>query len=411
MKERANRKSLIIKLILGISVCINLILLGVIYFKKVPNDFTGTYICETTENPGDSLYLVIDKNGDYLLYRQFKEISRGKYLKQDEKIYWIENVDGIKQYIVYDGRDTAYCFLNPDGQVYKRINNKPMYINLETETQEPESEIEREIVSPPASSPAEKEDNTPNAAVPGLSVELSNDAFQAYLDDLASGIPDGGPVTLNDVAQFAPELADEIDKDPAAVSLLCFSDLLAVENIEPIRDYINRAMTKTPPPERLRVECALLQCVAETYEPSFSEMVAKDDDDAYSWLSDFYRFDMLKRCKEYGTDPEGDYYLERPIRRQFLIAMLREPGWRLPLTPLTGELFDQDSYINASNCFGDYMLFGKQPSQLSIEPGVDAPGSLCSETAVWTLRQAEDFTVTLDVEMGNGSAVTLTYAP
>lgn len=97
MKERANQKiPTIMKLILGISICANLILLGVIYYKATPNNFTGTYICETSNNPGDSLYLVVDKNSDYLLYRQFEEISRGKYFKQDEKIYAIENSDDIK---------------------------------------------------------------------------------------------------------------------------------------------------------------------------------------------------------------------------------------------------------------------------------------------------------------------------
>lgn len=127
MREHTN----IIKLMLVISVCFNVILLGVMNYKAIPKDLTGTYICEVTNNPGDSLYLVIEKDEKYLLYRQFEEISRGKYYQEGD-IYAIESEDGIKQYMVYDGYNTVYCFICPEGQIYEKTSDIPLYINLNT---------------------------------------------------------------------------------------------------------------------------------------------------------------------------------------------------------------------------------------------------------------------------------------
>ena len=81
------------------------------------------------------------------------------------------------------------------------------------------------------------------------------------------------------------------------------------------------------------------------------------------------------------------------------------------LTPLDGTCYDQESYISATNDFWTFLQFGQQSPQLTIEPSVDNPRTLCTETAVWTMRQADDFTVTLEVDLENGDFVTLTYTP
>ena len=92
--------------------------------------------------------------------------------------------------------------------------------------------------------------------------------------------------------------------------------------------------------------------------------------------------------------------------------MLREPVWRMPLlTPLDSELYDQDSYIDAVNCFFFYLESGTPSPQLTVEPTPEQLETLCTETAVWTMRQAETHVVTLEIQLEDGSTTTLTYTP
>lgn len=119
-----------LKVILIASVCINIVFLIIMYERSILKNVIGTYICEVNNNPGNSLYLSLEKNGDYLLYKQFQTISKGKYVEQDKKVIILEGEDGQKEYVFFDGQDTIYCTVNPDGYVYERISNVPLYINL-----------------------------------------------------------------------------------------------------------------------------------------------------------------------------------------------------------------------------------------------------------------------------------------
>ena len=67
------------------------------------------------------------------MYKQFEVISRGRYSYKEDKVYSVESEDGIKQHMVYDGYGTLYCFLCPEGQIYKKTNGLPLYVNLSTE--------------------------------------------------------------------------------------------------------------------------------------------------------------------------------------------------------------------------------------------------------------------------------------
>lgn len=258
--------------------------------------------------------------------------------------------------------------------------------------------------------PTAAEETPPESIEPAP--EITNAEFQKQLDTLVSTLTIDDSVTLHAVKEITPDLADMIETDYAAVSLLCLSDLLAPENNRLFRENINDALlSKEEPPERHRIECELFRCLVMNYEPS-SSVVTRYSDKVYEWLAEYYRFDIMKQCREHGTDPSQPYYQEHPIHQQFLTAMLREPVWRMSnLTPLSSDLYDQDSYIDATNSFYMFLDYGKQEQGLSVEPEVTDRRPLCTETAVWTLTQSEDYVVTLEIVLETGDIVTLTYTP
>lgn len=283
-----------------------------------------------------------------------------------------------------------------------------------TATQQAETKVpggDTGISSSAVTTPAPSTESEKNpAAGQKPDTQMTNTAFQEQVEFLADELSDGFPITMDMLEQITPELAEQINEDPAAVSLLCLSDLLAPENNEPLRECLNDGQASETPSQKMQTECMLLRYLAETYEASSCEELP-DRDDGYQWLANYY-WEVTQQCQEYGIDPENSFFLEHPISRQFLIAMLREPVWRMPLlTPLDSDLYDQDSYIDAFNSFYYYLQFGQQSPQLTVEPTPESPETLCTETAVWTMRQAENFVVTLDVDLEDGSTVTLTYTP
>lgn len=283
-----------------------------------------------------------------------------------------------------------------------------------TTTQQAETEVpggDTGITSSPVTTPAPTTESEKNyAAVQGLDAQITNAAFQEQVELLADELSDGLHITMDLLEQITPELAEQINEDPAAVSLLCLSDLLAPENNEPLRECLNDGQVSEAPSQKMQTECMLLRYLAETYETSSCEELP-DHDDVYQWLASYYQ-EVLQQCQEYGIDPENAFFVEHPISQQFLIAMLREPVWRMPiLTPLDSDLYDQDSYVDASNSFYHYLQYGQQSPQLTVEPTPESLETLCTETAVWTMRQAENFVVTLDIDLEDGRTFALTYTP
>lgn len=279
----------------------------------------------------------------------------------------------------------------------------------QTETEIPEDDTG--ITSSPATTPVSVTESEKNpVAGQKPDAQMTNTAFQEQVDFLADELSDGFPITMDMLEQITPELAERINEDPAAVSLLCLADLLAPENNEPLRECLNDGRVSEAPSQKMQTECKLLRYLAETYEASSCEELP-DRDDGYQWMANYY-WKVLHQCQEYGIDPENSFFLEHPISRQFLIAMLREPVWRMPiLTPLDSDLYDQDSYIDASNGFYHYLQYGQQSPQLTVEPTPESLETLCTETAVWTMRQAENFVVTLDIALEDGRTFALTYTP
>ena len=242
-------------------------------------------------------------------------------------------------------------------------------------------------------------------------IQVTSPAFQDQLDILETKLPDTDSFTLSGVRESAPELAKMIDRDYVTISRFCLSDLLALDNIGPLRARLKEQSDMETSTEQQKIECVLFRLIVEKFEFPSCYFISNTAD-SYQWLADYYRFEVYPQCRANNANPDAPFYSEHPIQQQFLIVMLQEPVWRMPaLTPLDGTCYDQDSYISATNDFWTFLQFGQQSPQLTIEPAVDNPRTLCTETAVWTMRQADDFTVTLEVDLENGDFVTLTYTP
>lgn len=240
---------------------------------------------------------------------------------------------------------------------------------------------------------------------------VSETEFHAQIKDLESALSNDSPITLDNMAEIAPELEKMIDGDYVTISRFCLTDLLTLDNIGPLRARLKEQSDMETSTEQQKIECVLFRLIVEKFEFPSCDFISNTAD-SYQWLADYYRFEVYPQCRANNANPDAPFYSEHPIQQQFLIVMLQEPVWRMPaLTPLDGTCYDQESYISATNDFWTFLQFGQQSPQLTIEPSVDNPRTLCTETAVWTMRQADDFTVTLEVDLENGDFVTLTYTP
>lgn len=107
----------------------NVLFVGMLLHEKIQYDIIGTYICDDKKT-NDSIYLVFTEKGTYQIYKQFQRITFGTYTRQQKPIYKLETEDTQNQYVIYDGRDTVFCFIMEEGQIYQRINKLPVYLNL-----------------------------------------------------------------------------------------------------------------------------------------------------------------------------------------------------------------------------------------------------------------------------------------
>ncbi len=218
-------------------------------------------------------------------------------------------------------------------------------------------------------------------------------------------------ILMDVIERETPELAAALDAAYPDLCLLCLTDILSPENSEVIRcARYDRDLPEEISPQ-LRMEYELLHYLVETYEPSESEIVSAEQD-AYEWFSWYYSLEFCQGVKKNGFNLEAPFYQEHPIQKQCYIAMLREPAWRMPaLTPLQGPCYDQESYVDAWNAFYFYLDSGRQDPKLTVSAAPDDLEALCTETAVWTMSQAEDHSVTLNISLETGAAFVLQYIP
>lgn len=112
------------------SLCVNIVLMGLLFYENIKYSISGTYICEGIEN-SDNLYLILKEDGSYQLYKQFQTISVGTYVNQKDNTYTLQGEEGNECLIVYNERDIIYYYAIKEGvKTYKRISKLPVYINI-----------------------------------------------------------------------------------------------------------------------------------------------------------------------------------------------------------------------------------------------------------------------------------------
>lgn len=123
-------KNTILIIILLILVCSNLVSLSLILPKNDTKSPIGTY-CTGNGISENDRYLVLQKDGSYVLYKQFELIEKGNYWSNDSSIYsLIPESDSLEHSIVYN-TDTIYFFDSYRGVIiYTKIDSVPTYINL-----------------------------------------------------------------------------------------------------------------------------------------------------------------------------------------------------------------------------------------------------------------------------------------
>lgn len=126
---------LIVSVILALSLCANVVLITLITLEESPKQFVGTYCTGDEKNP-TTLYIVFERDGKYVVYKQFEYIETGNYYKDGSSngVYILTMTDSeAKRFVAFNGSDQIYYF-NPDNgiTVFSRISEIAVYINLQS---------------------------------------------------------------------------------------------------------------------------------------------------------------------------------------------------------------------------------------------------------------------------------------
>lgn len=125
-----------IQIILLVSGCINLVLLGYIGFllqQSQEGSPVGTYCTGDGRSPQDQ-YLVFQRDNFYTLYRQFEVLDVGTYTTEDSGVLSLQpEEDGGKRFAVFSDWDTV-CLVDSENEilVFYKLTSHPTYINVDT---------------------------------------------------------------------------------------------------------------------------------------------------------------------------------------------------------------------------------------------------------------------------------------
>lgn len=229
---------------------------------------------------------------------------------------------------------------------------------------------------------------------------LSYDDFLSQIETILNQDLPSTAITYQWLQENASCLTDHAE----AAALFCCQDLLS-KGSEAIR--ISSYYPEGDPSPTTELECRIVQCLAE----EAGDNPIPSNPDPVSWFTGFH-FSTVDQYDHLGKEISHSYYNDHPFQKQHMIAVLRDPEWRLPsATMLDGELTDEAIYVDAINSFWDLFESGTLNPLIHISPSDANLADLCTENTVWVISQAENGDVTLQITASEDTAVRIIYSP
>lgn len=128
MKKR--KSSVMLNWILGFLLLCSVLINVVQLQKPAESPMIGTFVYPYESV--DAIYLVIEQNNQFMLYRQFEILEVGIYMKLGDGIYYLQSqTSGFSAQMLYRDSDFIYLF-SEEGLIldFYRISDIPSYINV-----------------------------------------------------------------------------------------------------------------------------------------------------------------------------------------------------------------------------------------------------------------------------------------
>lgn len=127
--------TIVILVLLAISFCINIFFITYTCYKNSSasdKPIVGTY-CTSNGPSGNGIYFCFERDGNYVIYKQFNVIENGTYKKENNNIYLLKKSGNDKsQYIIYNDNDSIHYVDSSNNVTYfSRIGDIPTYINVQ----------------------------------------------------------------------------------------------------------------------------------------------------------------------------------------------------------------------------------------------------------------------------------------
>lgn len=120
---------LVVVVLLAISLITNLYLITYNSVEKKIS-IVGTY-CSGKQELENTEYITFDKNGKYIMYKQFEVLEKGNYSLQKEKVISLESSDNsITNVLMGEGSVIYYIDKMSDIKCLNKISDIPTYINI-----------------------------------------------------------------------------------------------------------------------------------------------------------------------------------------------------------------------------------------------------------------------------------------
>ena len=120
-----NKKHTILIVALVLSLTLNLLLLALHPIGTQKKSITGTFSSAGGKGVGGEIYLAVEADGDYTLYRQFQVLKTGSCRVERDVVYSDAQPMGY-----FDQKDTVVLLLDDTAYSLTRTDSIPVYVNV-----------------------------------------------------------------------------------------------------------------------------------------------------------------------------------------------------------------------------------------------------------------------------------------